>query len=123
MINLPRSVELDLSTYHRFGKFSTSDFQVLVSLSASRQVEHEQVLEDEELSNDSLQWTMKKDLFSYLLKRFHGQEGSAVEKDGKKSLMLSARGVITSHRLSFKSSRESRALFSSLLFLQKLCIF
>nr|GEY98997.1 protein kinase-like domain, phloem protein 2-like protein [Tanacetum cinerariifolium] len=37
-------------------------------------VEHEQVLEDKELSNDSLQWTMKKDLFSYLLKRFHGEK-------------------------------------------------
>nr|GEX19689.1 protein kinase-like domain, phloem protein 2-like protein [Tanacetum cinerariifolium] len=72
-------------------------------------VEHEQVLEDVQLSNDSLQWTMKKDLFSNLLKWFNGQEGYAVDNNGKKSLMVSARGVIECDKgLSFKSSPESR---------------
>ncbi|GKD42330.1 hypothetical protein Tco_1266975 [Tanacetum coccineum] len=76
-------------------------------------VEHEQVLEDEELSNDSLQWTMKeKDLGTKLLKCFHinkGQEGYAVDNNGKKSLMLAARHAIRSYdKPSFKSSPESR---------------
>nr|GEW36760.1 protein kinase-like domain, phloem protein 2-like protein [Tanacetum cinerariifolium] len=70
-------------------------------------VEHDQVLEDEELSNDRLQWTLKKDLFSYLLKRFNGQEGY-VDNNGKKSVMFSARGVIQNWNLSFESSPESR---------------
>ncbi|GKC54489.1 kinase-like domain, phloem protein 2-like protein, partial [Tanacetum coccineum] len=71
-------------------------------------VEHEQVLEDEKLSNDSLQWTMKGGVFSYLLKRFNGQKGYSVAKNGKKCLTLSARGVITSSKLYFKPSPESR---------------
>ncbi|PWA43313.1 protein kinase-like domain, Phloem protein 2-like protein [Artemisia annua] len=71
-------------------------------------VEHEQVLEDEKLSNDSLQWTIKKGLFSNLLKRSSGQKGYAVDNNGKKSLMISARGVITSRSMSFMSLLESR---------------
>ncbi|GKE05921.1 hypothetical protein Tco_1397939, partial [Tanacetum coccineum] len=76
-------------------------------------VEHDQVLQDEELSNDSLQCTMKKDLGTKLLKWFHvdkGQEGSAVDNNGRKSLMFSARGLIRSH-MSFQSSSESRFFF------------
>ncbi|GKC84511.1 kinase-like domain, phloem protein 2-like protein, partial [Tanacetum coccineum] len=70
-------------------------------------VQHEQVLEDEKLSNDSLQWTMKGGVFSYLLKRFNGQKGYSVAQNGKKCLTLSARGVITSSKLVFKPSPES----------------
>ncbi|GJT12097.1 kinase-like domain, phloem protein 2-like protein [Tanacetum coccineum] len=71
-------------------------------------VQHEQVLEDEKLSNDSLQWTMKGGVFSYLLKRFNGQKGYSVAQNGKKCLTLSARGAITSSKLVFKPSPESR---------------
>ncbi|PWA47358.1 protein kinase domain, Nitrogen network kinase 1, Phloem protein 2-like protein [Artemisia annua] len=75
-------------------------------------VEHEQALADEEVSNDSMQWTMKEnDSGTKLLKWFHvdkGQEGYAVDKDGKKSLMLAARGVIKTEGLSFTSLPESR---------------
>ncbi|GJU00983.1 kinase-like domain, phloem protein 2-like protein [Tanacetum coccineum] len=74
-------------------------------------VEHEQVLEDEEVSNDSMQWRMKQGLVSNLLKRFHiynDQTGYTFVKNGKKSLMLSARGVIEGYNLSFQSSSESR---------------
>ncbi|GJS74380.1 zinc finger, CCHC-type containing protein [Tanacetum coccineum] len=71
-------------------------------------VEHEQVLEDDKLSNNSLQWTVTKDLFSNLLKRFYGQKGYVVDENCKKSLMLSARGVIRSNNLYFMSSREAR---------------
>ncbi|GJS34492.1 hypothetical protein Tco_0532874 [Tanacetum coccineum] len=62
------------------------------------EVEHEQVLEDKELSNDSLQWTRKNNLFSHLLKRFmgKGQETYTVDNNGKKYAMFSARGVIKS---------------------------
>ncbi|PWA63620.1 protein kinase-like domain, Phloem protein 2-like protein [Artemisia annua] len=72
-------------------------------------VQHEQVLEDEKLSNDSLQWTMKKDLFSKLFKKSKGQKGYAVDNNGKKYLMFSAKGTIISDKLSFfKPSPESR---------------
>ncbi|GKD70359.1 kinase-like domain, phloem protein 2-like protein [Tanacetum coccineum] len=75
-------------------------------------VEHEQVYE--ELSKDSLQWAMKEeDLGTKLLKWFHvdnGQEVYAVDNNGKKSLMFSARGAIRSEKLSFMSSPESRFL-------------
>ncbi|GJT12087.1 kinase-like domain, phloem protein 2-like protein [Tanacetum coccineum] len=81
-----------------------------ILLQPLEKVEHDQTLENEELSNDSLQWTMKKDLFSNLLKRFHiynDQMGSAVDNNGKKSLMFSARSVITNCG-SFQISSESR---------------
>ncbi|PWA68341.1 protein kinase-like domain, Phloem protein 2-like protein [Artemisia annua] len=55
-----------------------------------------------------LQWTMKKGLFSDLLKKSKGQKGYAVDNNGKKSLMFSARGVITRDNLSFQSLPESR---------------
>ncbi|GJZ18088.1 kinase-like domain, phloem protein 2-like protein [Tanacetum coccineum] len=74
-------------------------------------VEDEQLVEDQKLSYDSLQWTMKKDLSTNLLKWFHinrSQEGYAVDKNRRKYLMSSARGVIRSDNVYFKSSRESR---------------
>ncbi|PWA72196.1 Phloem protein 2-like protein [Artemisia annua] len=74
-------------------------------------VEHEQVLEDEKLSNDSLKWTIKKGLFSNLLKDPNGQKGYAVDNNGKKSLMFSARDVIRSWDLSFQSLPESRFFY------------
>ncbi|GJY90072.1 kinase-like domain, phloem protein 2-like protein [Tanacetum coccineum] len=74
-------------------------------------VEHEQMLEDEKLSNDSLQWKMnKEDLCTNLLNCFqinNDQEGYAVDNNGKKSVMFSARGLIRSKK-SFESSPESR---------------
>ncbi|PWA45863.1 protein kinase-like domain, Phloem protein 2-like protein [Artemisia annua] len=74
-------------------------------------VEHEQMLEDEKLSNDTLQWTMKEEgLCANLLKCFqisNYQEGYAVDNHGKKSLMFSARGVIRSGKLSFKPLPKS----------------
>ncbi|GKF04150.1 hypothetical protein Tco_0034818, partial [Tanacetum coccineum] len=77
-------------------------------------VKHEQVLEDEELSNDtSLQRTMNKNLFSYLLRRFigKGQEEYAVDNKGKKSFMFSARRAIRKDKPSFKLSPQSRFFF------------
>ncbi|GKA78440.1 kinase-like domain, phloem protein 2-like protein, partial [Tanacetum coccineum] len=89
--------------------FRFLDFSSLAKqLCSKTNVEHEQVLEDEKLSNNSPQWRMKKDIFSNLLKRFNGQEGYAVDNNGKKSLMFSARRAIRSDKLSFKSSTESR---------------
>ncbi|PWA92719.1 Phloem protein 2-like protein [Artemisia annua] len=82
-------------------------------------VEHEQALDDEEVSNGRLQWTMKeKDSGKKLLKWFHvdkGQKtfemGYAVDNNGKKCLMFSARGVIETEGLSFQSLPESRFFF------------
>nr|GEX29173.1 protein kinase-like domain, phloem protein 2-like protein [Tanacetum cinerariifolium] len=82
-------------------------------------VEYEQVLEDENLSYNNLQWTIMKEEKKHtnLLKRFkkehklldNGQETYAVDKDGKKSLMLSARCVLKCYEgLSFQCSSESR---------------
>ncbi|GKA02039.1 kinase-like domain, phloem protein 2-like protein [Tanacetum coccineum] len=88
-------------------------------------VEHDQVIEDEIVDmqtlsdsddiviplNDSVQWQMKQDLYSNFLKWFNidkGQEWYSVDKNGKKCLMFSARGVIRSHDLSFQSLPESR---------------
>ncbi|GJT14470.1 kinase-like domain, phloem protein 2-like protein [Tanacetum coccineum] len=67
-----------------------------------------EIVEHEQLSNDSLQWTMKGGVFSYLLKRFNGQKGYAVDNNGEKSVMFSARGVIQNRYKSFQSSPESR---------------
>ncbi|GKD79208.1 kinase-like domain, phloem protein 2-like protein, partial [Tanacetum coccineum] len=80
-------------------------------------VEHEQVLDDENLSYNNLQWTIMKEekKRTNLLKWFkkehkllaNGQEAYAVDKDGMKSVMFSARGVIHNWDLSFQSSTES----------------
>ncbi|PWA53389.1 protein kinase, ATP binding site, Serine/threonine-protein kinase Plk3 [Artemisia annua] len=78
-----------------------------------RLVEHEQVLEDEKLSDD-LQWTFnKEDMCTNHLKWFidNGQEGYSVDKNGKKCLMLSARGAIRSYNMSFQSLPESSFFF------------
>ncbi|GJT89511.1 kinase-like domain, phloem protein 2-like protein [Tanacetum coccineum] len=81
-------------------------------------VEHEQVLDDENLSYNNLQWTIMKEekKLTNILKWFkkehrlldNGQEAYAVDKDGMKSVMFSARGVIQNWDLSFQSSTESR---------------
>nr|GEY52823.1 protein kinase-like domain, phloem protein 2-like protein [Tanacetum cinerariifolium] len=73
--------------------------------------EHEQVLEDEKRSDDSLQWTMKRGVFSCLPNRFYSQRRYAVDKDGKKSLIFSVRGATRFDSVFFKSSPESRFFF------------
>ncbi|GJV63871.1 kinase-like domain, phloem protein 2-like protein [Tanacetum coccineum] len=81
-------------------------------------VEYEQVLDDENLSYNNLQWIIMKEgkkrtkLLKYFKKEHrlldNGQEAYAVDKDGKISLLLAARGVIKNWRQSFQSSPESR---------------
>ncbi|GJT14467.1 kinase-like domain, phloem protein 2-like protein [Tanacetum coccineum] len=87
-------------------------------------VEHDRVLEDKKMNtqilsdleilnlpNDSVQWTMKKNHYSNLLKTFHitkSQECFSGVKTGKKCLMLSPRGVIRNPAPSFKPFPESR---------------
>ncbi|GKD60576.1 hypothetical protein Tco_1298085 [Tanacetum coccineum] len=76
----------------------------------SPMVEHEQALKDEEVSNDSQQWTLKQKVPS---KWFHvdpAREGYAVDNNGKKYLMLSARGVIMATK-SFQSFTRIKVLF------------
>ncbi|PWA61302.1 protein kinase-like domain, Phloem protein 2-like protein [Artemisia annua] len=74
------------------------------------EVEQEQVLEDEKLSDDLL-WTFnEEDLCTNILKWFkdNGQEAYAVDNNGKKSLKVSARGIITSTTRCFWPSPQSR---------------
>nr|GEV03776.1 protein kinase-like domain, phloem protein 2-like protein [Tanacetum cinerariifolium] len=72
---------------------------------------HEQVVEDEKLSDD-LHWTFNEEyMYINLLKWFldNGREGYSVDRNGKKCLKLSTRGVIRSDKLSFMPLPESRS--------------